>query len=285
MLRTPHLHYSTHKYHPSQFYVSPSQAYLVVHVAILTPVRVPTYDQLQRPHITKIHAAHFISHSVKDSWPNMVFPDIQDVQSMSPDAISGPKTHICKAAHGLAFEVKKGERFRVVDLHGEQVVDFAAWVQGTDLVEKLSMAYTRFHLNGVTPAVGEYLWTNNDEPILKLVEDTVKVHDMTFMSCFPKMYEKEGRPGHRSCASNIAEAMEPYGMKSHLDVTDPFNIFQNTPNYSLKRLGSSKAGDFVEFEAMQDCICACSSCPYDAKGFNGGKITDIAVVTGIPAKS
>ena len=215
----------------------------------------------------------------------MVFPDIQEMQSLSSDATSGPKTHICKAAHGLAFEVKKGERFRVVDLHGEQVVDFAAWVQGTNLVEKLSMAYTRFRLSGVTPAVGEYLWTNNDEPILKLVEDTVKVHDMTFMSCFPKMYEKEGRPGHRSCASNIAEAMEPYGMKSHMDVTDPFNIFQNTPNYSLKRLGSSKAGDFVEFETMQDCICACSSCPYDADGFNGGKTTDIAVVTGIPAKS
>ena len=255
--------------------VSPFQAYPVVHVAILTPVRLPTYDQLQYPLIkgtrVTLYSSHgYFSHSVKDSWLNMVFPDIQDVHSIPSDATSGPKTHICKAAHGLAFEVKKGERFRIVDLHGEQVVDFAAWVQGTDLVEKLSMAYTRFHLNGVTPAVGEYLWTNNDEPILKLVEDTVKVHDMTFMSCFPKMYEKEGRPGHRSCASNIAEAMEPYGMKSHLDVTDPFNIFQNTPNYSLKRLGSSKAGDFVEFEAMQDCICACSSCPYDAEGFNGG---------------
>jgi uncharacterized protein YcgI (DUF1989 family) len=215
----------------------------------------------------------------------MCFPDTQQAVSSSSEDAYGPKTLICKAAHGLAFEVKKGERFRVVDLHGEQVVDFAAWVQGTNLVEKLSMAYTRFHLDGVTPAVGEYLWTNNDEPILKLVEDTVKVHDMTFMSCFPKMYEKEGRPGHRSCASNIAEAMEPYGMKSHLDVTDPFNIFQNTPNYSLKRLGSSKAGDFVEFEAMQDCVCACSSCPYDAGNFNGGKITDIAVVIRMPPKN
>jgi hypothetical protein len=36
---------------------------------------------------------------------------------------------------------------------------------------------------------------------------------------------------------------------------------------------------------MQDCICACSSCPYDAEGFNGGKITDIAVVTRMPSKN
>ena len=166
-----------------------------------------------------------------------------------------------------------------------------------------SMAYTRYHLDGVTPAIGEYLWTNNDEPILQIVDDTVKVHDMTFMSCFPKMYEKEGIKGHRSCASNIAEVMEPYGMGSHLEVTvgsfellvtrthlltlsqDPFNIFQNTPNYSLKRLGSSKPGDYIEFKAMKDIICAASCCPFDLRGFNGGKITEVAVVTGIPAKN
>lgn len=218
----------------------------------------------------------------------MVFPniDIDTLKSQlagtpSPEAYPGPKTYIVKSSHGFAFEVKKGEHFRVVDLYGEQVVDFAAWVQGTHLVEKLSMAYTRYHLDGVTPAIGEYLWTNKDEPILKIVDDTVKVHDMTFMSCFPEMYAKKGHKGHRSCASNIAEAMEKYGMKSYLEVTDPFNIFQNTPNYSLKRLGSSKAGDFIEFEAMKDCICAASSCPYELDGFNGGKITDVAVVTGI----
>lgn len=56
---------------------------------------------------------------------------------------SRPQTHIVKASHGFAFEVKKGEHFRIVDLYGEQVVDFAAWVKDTDLIEKLSMAYTR----------------------------------------------------------------------------------------------------------------------------------------------
>ncbi|PNS16708.1 Ubiquitin-activating enzyme E1-like [Sphaceloma murrayae] len=188
---------------------------------------------------------------------------------------------IIPAAHGHAFRVEKGKRFRVIDLYGEQVVDFAAWVADTDLVVKLSMSYTRYHLTGVTPAVGECLWTNRDEPILRITADTVKVHDMTFMSCFPELYEKRGFTGHRSCASNIAEAMAPYGMRSHLEVTDPFNIFQNTPNYSLKRLGSSKAGDYIEFEALQDTICAVSCCPFDLDGFNGGVVTDIAVMTDI----
>lgn len=127
------------------------------------------------------------------------------------------------------------------------------------------------------------------------------------MSCFPEMYLKQGIKNHRSCASNIAEVMEPYGMKSYLEVTgqciefamvclpftrpianvfleeDPFNIFQNTPNYTLKPLGSSKAGDYIELEALKDIVAAASCCPYDLGGFNGGKVTDVAVVTGLGA--
>lgn len=155
----------------------------------------------------------------------MPFPDAENCGTTREDS-NLPKTHIVKAAHGYAFKVMKGEHFRVVDLYGEQIVDFAAWVQDTDLVEKLSMSYTRYHLSGVQPIVGECLWTNKDEPILKVIEDTVKVHDMTFMSCYPEMYKKAGLKNHRSCATNISEVMEEHGMKSYLEVTDPFNVSQ-----------------------------------------------------------
>lgn len=177
---------------------------------------------------------------------------------------AGSSCAIVPASHGYAFEVKKGERFRVVDLHGEQVVDFMAWSLPISLHERLSMAYTRFRMSGATPAIGECLVTNKDEEIFRITEDTVKTHDMTFMSCFPEMYEKLGHKGHRSCAANIAEVMKPYGfIESHLDVGDPFNIFQNTPYYTLKPLGTSKAGDFIEFEALKDAVCAASACPFE----------------------
>ena len=45
---------------------------------------------------------------------------------------------------------------------------------------------------------------------------------------------------------------------------DPFNVFQNTPDYSLKDLGCSRPGDYVEFEVLgRDCVVGVSSCPYD----------------------
>jgi len=195
------------------------------------------------------------------------------------------KTHIVKGGHGYAFEVNEGENFRVIDLHGEQVTDFAAWVKGTNLIEKLSMSYTRLRLVGVPPEKGEYLYTNKDEPIFQIIHDTVRMHDMTFPSCFPETYERESRPNHRSCAGNVAEVMKPYGMGSYLEVTDPFNIFMNTPNYTLKRLNPSKAGDYIEFKAMKDVVIAVSSCPYDMHGIEGRAPTDVAIITGIQPSS
>ena len=128
------------------------------------------------------------------------------------------------------------------------------------------MSYTRYHLNGAAPpAIGDSLVTNKQEPIFKILKDTCHTHDMTFMACNPAFYARMGLHGHRSCAENIAEAMQGWGMRSYLEAaqTDPFNVFQNTPDYCLKDLGCSRAGDFVEFEVLKDAVVAVSSCPYD----------------------
>ncbi|KAL9048516.1 MAG: hypothetical protein Q9206_005990 [Seirophora lacunosa] len=203
------------------------------------------------------------------------------------DAFHSPQssTHIVPGGHGHAFEVKKGTAFRIVDLHGRQIVDLMAWVLPyPSSLEHLSMSYTRYVLNGeAPPAVGDCLVTNKQEPIFKITADVCHTHDMTFMACNPAFYAGMGLKGHRSCAENIAEAMKPWGMQSYLEATavDPFNVFQNTPDMSLKDLGSSRPGDFVVFEVLKDAVVAVSSCPYDLHGFGGGKATDVAVVTGL----
>jgi len=116
--------------------------------------------------------------------------------------------------------------------------------------------------------------------MLKIVKDTVKVHDMTFACCYPELYEREGFKDHRSCSGNLAEAMKDWGIESHLEIRNPFNCFQNTPNYSLKGgLLSSKPGDYVEFEAHIDVVVALSSCPFDLEDFEGP--TSVEVVVGM----
>ncbi|KAJ9622544.1 hypothetical protein H2204_011557 [Knufia peltigerae] len=191
------------------------------------------------------------------------------------------KTHVVPAAHGYAFEVKRSSHFRIVDLEGQQVVDFMAWATPySHSREHFSASYTRYALGGLAPPqVGECLWTNRDRQMFTLTADTVKTHDLSFMACNPGFYSRQGEPDHRSCATNFAEAMGPWGMKHWSEVIDPFNVFQNTPYYTLKALNCSKPGDYVEMRAEMDTVCAVSSCPYTGGGFNGGEVTPVAVVT------
>lgn len=90
--------------------------------------------------------AHGDNESTAEQSPRQ--PDWQ-ISSSKPD------THIVPAAHGYAFEVRAGDRFRIVDLHGEQVVDFvsALYIHGTSLFAKptpLCLGRRRGHVHSVT---------------------------------------------------------------------------------------------------------------------------------------
>ena len=219
----------------------------------------------------------------RPSWANLRLPSL----SMKHRTIA--------AGHSFALTLEPGAHLRIVDLHGQQVVDFMAWAlpfSPDNTCEHFSASYTRYRLLGLAPPVaGECLYSNSDRPMFKILEDKVKCHDMLFMACNPSFYRRLGKPGHRSCATNIAEAM--YNIKMPLvegnkgsegwsGVHDPFNVFQNTPYYSLKALECSRAGDYIELEVDQGItegvVVALSSCPYEENGFNGGKVTDVAVV-------
>lgn len=79
----------------------------------------------------------------------------------------------------------------------------------------------------------------------------------------------------------MLEAFAPWGMKYLTETRDPFNVFQNTPAYSLKPINTSRAGDYCQFEVLVDCVVGWSCCPYDLDGFNGGKVTDVQVLMGL----
>jgi uncharacterized protein len=66
-------------------------------------------------------------------------------------------------------------------------------------------------------------------------------------------------------------------------------LFQNTPNYSIKgNLETSRPGDYIVIEFVEDALIAVSACPFTLDGylprnivtnlrFNGGKSTDVLV--------
>ncbi len=48
-----------------------------------------------------------------------------------------------------------------------------------------------------------------------------------------------------------------------LNILDPFNIFQNTPLYTLKLLGCNRAGDFIKFKTLEDTVYTISYYSFD----------------------
>ncbi len=73
-------------------------------------------------------------------------------------------------------------------------------------------SYTRHSIGSTAPPeVGECLHCDRDSKIFEIVENKVKCHDMLFMACIPSFYAGKEERGHRSCAGNVAEAMNQAG--------------------------------------------------------------------------
>jgi uncharacterized protein YcgI (DUF1989 family) len=191
------------------------------------------------------------------------------------------RSAVVKARSGLAFTVAAGERFRVVDVEGQQVSDLVAFLR-EDLSERFSQANTR-KLNGVLKLTrGHTLYSTRCRKLLTLLQDTVGEHDILFSSC--SAYDYRVRFGlaepHPSCLSILGEVLAPHGVSEAM-IPDPFNIFQHShiePDFRLlTRAPLSRAGDHVEFLAEADCLVALTACPQDQNPCNGYNITDIRV--------
>jgi hypothetical protein len=189
---------------------------------------------------------------------------------------------LVKARTGHAFDVRAGQRFRIVDVEGKQVSDLVAFVR-EDVTERLSQANTR-KLNGALKiSRGGVLYSTRCRPLLRITEDTVGEHDLLFSSCSP--YDYRARFGltepHPSCLAILADVLAPHGIAEAM-IPDPFNVFQRsrvTPTFGLETLEPlSRAGDWIELEAALDCLVAVTACPQDMNPCNGFTVTDIRVV-------
>lgn len=165
------------------------------------------------------------------------------------------------AGHGGVIEVKAGQILKVMDVEGGQIADFFAYVM-PEKKEYLSMAHTRYHLGRFYLKEGDTLVTNNHRPIMKLIEDTCGIHDMSFAACNPGYFSvKEGIKGKaRSCRTNVLEVTSSYGI-SEWQIRDPLDLFQYSPAMVLLT-SRDKPGTYVRFEMLLDALVAVSSCPY-----------------------
>ncbi|MFQ5959021.1 MAG: DUF1989 domain-containing protein [Alphaproteobacteria bacterium] len=184
------------------------------------------------------------------------------------------------ARRGKAARLGKGRSIKVINTHGEQVVDTWAF-NADDLGEFMSMEHTRPTNLKITPEVGDAMVTNKRRPILTLAEDTSPgIHDTLMAACDDYRYRLLGcTEYHDNCTDNLYAGMKELGLVPP-EVPSPLNLFMNIPVIDGRGLDFcepvTRPGDYVVLKAEIDCVVAFSACPQDILPINGkaGKPTE-----------
>ena len=177
------------------------------------------------------------------------------------------------ARKGKAARLLRGQSLRLVNTHGQQVVDTWAF-SGADLGEYLSMAHSHAHLSKILPTTGDTLVSNRRRAMLSFVEDNSGgIHDTLIAACDRRRYELLGSVGHHdSCADNLRDALAEFGLVPP-DVPAPLNMFMNIPVGPDGLVSFEPAvappGSHVVLRAEMDLVIVFSACPQDIVPING----------------
>ncbi len=176
---------------------------------------------------------------------------------------------------GRAWTVPAGCLCRIVVIEGPQVADFNVWNRHNPR-ERFWASRTR-QLYGTHVTTFDRLWSCLPylRPMLTITHDTINYgidedgagcHDLLGTRCDPYVHKVlNGEEFDYSCHSNLVRAVAPHRL-TEFDVHDVLNIFMVT---GLRRDGRyfakaspAKQGDFFEFCAEMDLLCALSTCPH-----------------------
>ena len=177
------------------------------------------------------------------------------------------------ARRGKAARLNAGQTVKVINTHGQQVVDTWAF-NADDLNEHMSMEHWRPTVQKIIPEVGDAMVTNKRRPILTLTEDTSSgIHDTLMAACDSYRYSLLGcTEYHDNCTDNLHAAMRQLGLTAP-ETPSPLNLFMNIPVSNGRDLSfgepDNKPSDYVCLRADLDCIIAFSTCPQDILPING----------------
>jgi urea carboxylase-associated protein 1 len=183
--------------------------------------------------------------------------------------------------------VRAGETLRIVDLEGNQAVDFLCY-NAADLDERYSAAETIVGQGNIFLTTGTVLRSNEGHPLMTVTADTCGRHDTIGGAC--SCESNTVRYGHHTkhqhaCVENFLLALAPYG-RGKRDLVSNINWFMNVPVLADGTLGIvdgiSAPGKYLDLRAETDVLVAISNCPQINNPCNGFNPTPIRVTVTAP---
>jgi urea carboxylase-associated protein 1 len=198
--------------------------------------------------------------------------DAQEGTSMTQDkhlaGLTGAIIHdeIVPARAPWLHEVKAGQTLRIVDLEGNQAVDFLIYSAADD-AERYSAQDTVAAQGNLFLRKGAVLRSNEGNAMMTIAQSQVEYHDTIGGAC--SCESNTLRYGHHTkaqhaCVENFLEANLTQG-RGKRDIVSNINFFMNVPVEADGALGIvdgiSAPGLSLDLRAEMDVIVVVSNCP------------------------
>jgi urea carboxylase-associated protein 1 len=180
--------------------------------------------------------------------------------------------------------IEKGQSLRIVDVHGQQGVDFLCYNAHAP-EERYHAPNTLKAARSLRLTTGHVLYSDVARPLFRITDDTCGTHDTIGGCCSAPsnemLYGVSDCPG---CRENFLTALGTYGL-GRKDIVPNINFFCNVPVYDEARLADSVfeesrsvPGNYVELRAEMDAIAVVSNCPQVNNPCNAGEPTAIRIM-------
>lgn len=179
--------------------------------------------------------------------------------------------------------VKAGETLRIIDLEGNQAVDFLLYATDDD-AERYSAQDTVAAQANIFLRTGSVLLSNEGRPMMTITGTSVEYHDTIGGAC--SIESNSLRYGHHtkaqhSCVDNFLDANLRDG-RGKRDMVSNVNFFMNVPVEADGALGIvdgiSAPGLSVDLRAEMDLTVVVSNCPQINNPCNGFNPTPVRMI-------
>ena len=179
--------------------------------------------------------------------------------------------------------VKSGQTLRIVDLEGNQAVDFLMYAEADD-AERYSAQDTIAAQGNIFLRTGSVLMSNEGRPMAVVTDTAVDYHDTIGGAC--SCESNTLRYGHHTksqhaCVENFLQGNARFG-RGKRDMVSNINWFMNVPVEADGALGIvdgiSAPGLYVDMRAEMDLVAVVSNCPQINNPCNGFDPTPVRMV-------
>ena len=202
-----------------------------------------------------------------------------------PPPLIGPVVHdeVVAARAPWIHRVRKGQTLRIVDLEGNQAVDFLLY-NAHDDAERYSAQDTIAAQQNIFLRDGSVLRSNEGAPMMTVTSTAVAYHDTIGGAC--SCESNTLRYGHHTkaqhaCVENFLQGNARFG-RGKRDMVSNINWFMNVPVEADGTLGIvdgiSAPGLYVDLRAEMDVTVVVSNCPQINNPCNGFDPTPVRMI-------